>query len=181
MEALPWLEIRCARCKTPSDLNLAAMNHLPTSARSRQPAALPQMRQGRPASIRDSATIAWLPRHPRTEADRCAIESVFRLAARHRSFKVRSCECAGNLKTCWTKPPSAPVPLWKLDAASQRTAPSLRIRDMLDAVLMAKHSNRDMVSRTEIAATLAPGGLDVGSVTIGCLLSTLADRTNDDQ
>jgi hypothetical protein len=56
------------------------------------------------------------------------IESVFRLAARHRSFKVRRCECAGNLKTCWTKPPSSPVPLWKLDAASQRRAPSLRLR-----------------------------------------------------
>jgi hypothetical protein len=55
------------------------------------------------------------------------IESVFRLAARHRSFNVRRCECAGNLKTCWTKP-SSPVPLWKLDAPSQRRAPSLRLR-----------------------------------------------------
>src|SRR5882762_5044934 len=63
------------------------------------------------------------------------IESVFRLAAPHPSFNVRSCECAGNLKTCWTKPPSPPVPLWKLDAASQRTVPSLRLRDMLGAVL----------------------------------------------
>jgi hypothetical protein len=56
------------------------------------------------------------------------VESVFRLAAWHRSFKVRRCECAGNLKTYWTKPPSSPVPLWKLDAASQRTVPSLRLR-----------------------------------------------------
>lgn len=52
---------------------------------------------------------------------------------------------------------------------------------MLDAVLMAKHSNRDMVSRSERPATPALGALDVGSATIGFLLSTLADRKNDDQ
>src|SRR5882672_4971782 len=56
------------------------------------------------------------------------LESVFRLAARCRSFKVPPCECAGNLKTCWTKPPSAPVALWKLDAASRRALQSLRLR-----------------------------------------------------
>jgi hypothetical protein len=27
----PWLEIRCARCKTPSDVDLAAMKHPPTT------------------------------------------------------------------------------------------------------------------------------------------------------
>src|SRR3984893_2849504 len=27
----PWLEIRCARCKTPSDVDLAAMKPLPTT------------------------------------------------------------------------------------------------------------------------------------------------------
>jgi hypothetical protein len=27
----PWLEIRCARCKTPSDVTLAAMKHPPTT------------------------------------------------------------------------------------------------------------------------------------------------------
>jgi hypothetical protein len=51
----PWLEIMCARCKTPSDVDEAPADHL--CARSRQPAALPQMRQGGPATIRDSATI----------------------------------------------------------------------------------------------------------------------------
>jgi hypothetical protein len=56
------------------------------------------------------------------------VKSVFRLAARYRCFNVRRYERAGNLKTYWTKPPSAPVLLWKLDAASQRTAPSLRLR-----------------------------------------------------
>jgi hypothetical protein len=53
--------------------------------------------------------------------------------------------------------------------------------DMLDAVLMAKHSNRDLVSRTEGPATAAPGGFDVGGVTIGRLLSALADGKHDDQ
>jgi hypothetical protein len=52
---------------------------------------------------------------------------------------------------------------------------------MLDAVLMVKDSNRDMVSRSERPAMPAPGELDVGSVTIGCLLSTLAVGKNDDQ
>jgi hypothetical protein len=52
---------------------------------------------------------------------------------------------------------------------------------MLDAVLMAKYSNRDMVSRLERPAKPALGGIDVGGVTIGCLLSTLAVGKNDDQ
>ena len=81
--------------------------------------------------------------------DRLILESVFRLAAAHRSFNVGSRECAGNLKTCWTKPPRAPVPLWKLDAASERIAPSLTLRNMLGAVLMAEHCNRDMFFRWE--------------------------------
>jgi hypothetical protein len=54
----PWLEIRCSRCKTPSDVDLAPMKHPDyLCPRPREPAALSQMRQGRPASIRDSATI----------------------------------------------------------------------------------------------------------------------------
>jgi hypothetical protein len=36
-------------------------------ARSRQPAALPQMRQGGPASFGDLLQLAWQPRHPRAE------------------------------------------------------------------------------------------------------------------
>ena len=53
--------------------------------------------------------------------------------------------------------------------------------DMLDAVFIAKHSSRDMVSPSERPATLASGGLDVGGVTIGRLLSALADGKHDDQ
>ena len=53
-----WLEIRCARCKTPSNVDLAGdeapADHL--RARFRQPAALPKMRQGRPAPCSDPAT-----------------------------------------------------------------------------------------------------------------------------
>ena len=59
----PWLEIQCARCKTPSDVDLT--DHL--RARSRQPAAVPQVCQtGRrpPATL---LQLAWQPRHPRTE------------------------------------------------------------------------------------------------------------------
>ena len=55
----PWLEIRCSRCKTPSDVDLAG-DEAPADdvrARSRQPAALPQMRQGGPTSRSDPATI----------------------------------------------------------------------------------------------------------------------------
>src|SRR5882757_2146379 len=44
-----WLEIRCARCKTPSDVDLAgdeaSADHL--RARSREPPALPEMRNRR--------------------------------------------------------------------------------------------------------------------------------------
>jgi hypothetical protein len=64
----PWLEIQCARCKTPSDVDLAAMKHPPsTRARPRQPAALPQCAK---AGRRPAATLlqlAWQPRHPRPD------------------------------------------------------------------------------------------------------------------
>ena len=55
----PWLEIQCSRCKTPSDVDLAGdeapADHL--RPRSRQPAALPEMRQGGPTPGGDPATI----------------------------------------------------------------------------------------------------------------------------
>jgi hypothetical protein len=55
----PWLEIQCARCKTPSHVDLAAMiasaDH--RCARPRHPPALPQMRQSRPTSRGDLAAI----------------------------------------------------------------------------------------------------------------------------
>jgi hypothetical protein len=55
----PWLQIHCARCKTPGDVDLAAMKHPPTTFVHdlAKPAALPQMRQGGPPCSGDSATI----------------------------------------------------------------------------------------------------------------------------
>ena len=57
----PWLEIQCARCKTPercrSGSPQASADHL--RARSRKPSALPQVRQGRAAPLRDLAPT-WL-------------------------------------------------------------------------------------------------------------------------
>lgn len=59
----PWLEIRCARCKTPSDVDLAAMKHPPTTFASRL-----RCRKCAKSGRRPSATLlqlAWQPRHPR--------------------------------------------------------------------------------------------------------------------
>jgi hypothetical protein len=55
----PWLEIQCARCKTPSDVDLAVTEHPPTHvcARPRRPAALSKMRQGGPTPICDAAAV----------------------------------------------------------------------------------------------------------------------------
>ena len=57
----PWLEIQCSRCKTPNDVDLAALqasaDHL--RARSCKPSALPQVRQGRAAPVGDLAPT-WL-------------------------------------------------------------------------------------------------------------------------
>ena len=66
----PWLEIRCARCKTPSDVDLAAMKHPPTTFVHDLASRL-RCRKCAKAGRRPSATLlqlAWQPRHPRTEA-----------------------------------------------------------------------------------------------------------------
>src|SRR2546427_13167186 len=49
---LPWLEIQCARCKTPNDVDLALLR-----ARSRKPSALSQVRQDREASVDNPAPV----------------------------------------------------------------------------------------------------------------------------
>jgi phage FluMu protein Com len=64
-----WLEIRCARCKTPSDVDLAAMKHPPTTFVHDLASRL-RCRKCAKAGRRPSATLlqlAWQPRHPRTE------------------------------------------------------------------------------------------------------------------
>ncbi|MCK1721621.1 hypothetical protein [Bradyrhizobium sp. 141] len=66
----PWLEIQCARCKTPSDVDLAAMKHPPTTFVHDLASRL-RCRKCAKAGRRPSATLlqlAWQPRHPRTEA-----------------------------------------------------------------------------------------------------------------
>ncbi|MGW1419850.1 hypothetical protein ACWAT4_06975 [Bradyrhizobium manausense] len=66
----PWLEIQCARCKTPSDVDLAAMKHPPTTFVHDLASRL-RCRKCAKAGRHPSATLlqlAWQPRHPRTEA-----------------------------------------------------------------------------------------------------------------
>ena len=79
----PWLEIRCARCKTPSDVDCrheASADDL--RARPRQPAALPQMCEGRPTPRSDPVTIGLVtaPSSNRT-LNECAVSSAVGAAA----------------------------------------------------------------------------------------------------
>jgi phage FluMu protein Com len=64
----PWLEIQCARCKTPSDVDLAAMKHPPTTFVHDLAGRL-RCRKCAKAGRRPAATLLQLaskPRHPRT-------------------------------------------------------------------------------------------------------------------
>jgi hypothetical protein len=66
----PWLEIQCARCKTPSDVDLAAMKHPQTTIvrdlASRRLRCWKCAKAGRhPAAT--LLQLAWEPRHARTE------------------------------------------------------------------------------------------------------------------
>jgi hypothetical protein len=66
----PWLEISSARCKTPSDVDLAAMKHPPTTF-VHDPAGRLRCRKCAKAGWCPSATLLQLARqshHPRTEA-----------------------------------------------------------------------------------------------------------------
>jgi hypothetical protein len=63
------LEIQCARCKTPSDVDLAAMKH-PTSTFVHDLVSRLRCRKGAKAGRRPAATLlqlGWQPRHPKTE------------------------------------------------------------------------------------------------------------------
>jgi hypothetical protein len=65
----PWLEIQCARCKTPSDVDLAAMKHPPTTFVHDLASRL-RCRKCATAGRRPAATLlqlAWQPRRPRSE------------------------------------------------------------------------------------------------------------------
>jgi hypothetical protein len=64
-----WLEIQCARCKTESDVDLAAMKHPPTTFVHDLASRL-RCRKCAEAGRRPPATLLQLtrqPRHPRTE------------------------------------------------------------------------------------------------------------------
>lgn len=60
-----WLEIRCSRCKTPSDVDFGrhetSANNL--RARSRQSAAMPQMRQGGRRPPATLLQLGWKQRY----------------------------------------------------------------------------------------------------------------------
>jgi phage FluMu protein Com len=62
-----WLEIRCSRCKTPSDVDLAGMKHPPTTFVHDLASRL-RCRKCAKAGRRPSVTfvqLGWQPRHPR--------------------------------------------------------------------------------------------------------------------
>ena len=63
----PWLEIRCSRCKTPSDVDLAAMKRPPTTFVHDLASRL-RCQKCAKAGRRPSAALlqlAWQPRHPK--------------------------------------------------------------------------------------------------------------------
>jgi hypothetical protein len=64
-----WLEVRCARCKTPSDFDLAAMKH-PLTTVVHDLAGRLRCWKCAKAGRRPAATLlqlVWQPRHPRSE------------------------------------------------------------------------------------------------------------------
>lgn len=64
----PWLEIRCARCKTPSDVDLAALKHPPTTFVHDLASRLRCRKCARTGRC-PSATLlqlGWQPRHPKS-------------------------------------------------------------------------------------------------------------------
>jgi hypothetical protein len=71
----PWLEIQCSRCKTPSDVDLAAMKHPPTTFVHDLASRL-RCRKCAKTGRRPSATLlqlAWKPRHPEPTSRKLAI------------------------------------------------------------------------------------------------------------
>jgi hypothetical protein len=74
----PWLEICCSRCKTPSDVDLAAMKH-PRTTFVHDLASRLRSRKCAKAGRRPSATLlqlGWQLRHPRWNLERCSTKSL---------------------------------------------------------------------------------------------------------
>jgi hypothetical protein len=67
---LLWLEIRRTRCKTPSDVDLAAMKQTPTTFVHDLASRLrcDKCAKGGRRTAATLLQLAWQPRHPRTEA-----------------------------------------------------------------------------------------------------------------
>jgi hypothetical protein len=66
----PWLEIQCARCKTPSDVDLAVLKHPPTTFVHDLASRLRCLKCAK-TGRRPSATLlqlGWQPRHAPTNA-----------------------------------------------------------------------------------------------------------------
>ena len=64
-----WLEVRCAHCKSPCDVDLATMRHSPTTFVHDLAGRL-RCRKCAKAGRRPAATLlqlAWQPHHPRTD------------------------------------------------------------------------------------------------------------------
>ena len=77
----PWLEIRCSRCKTPSDVDLAAMKHPPTTFVHDLASRL-RCRKCAKAGRRPSATLLQLA------GSRATLERRSRLRSRQESLTV---------------------------------------------------------------------------------------------
>ena len=71
----PWLEIQCSRCKTPSDVDLGALKHPPTTFVHDLASRL-RCRKCAKTGRRPSSTLlqlAWKPRHPEPTSRKLAI------------------------------------------------------------------------------------------------------------
>ena len=85
----PWLEIQCSWCKTPNDVDLAALKHPANDLRTqaRKPSALPQVHQDRAASFGDFCSS---------------------LPASRATFKLKSNNVQSSIRSPPTRPRSPP-------------------------------------------------------------------------
>jgi phage FluMu protein Com len=93
-----WLEMQCARCKTPNDVDLVAMEHPPTTF-VHDLASWLRCRKCAKAGRRPSATLlqlAWQPRHPARKTDMCNLSNTTNQAAIIALFRVAN-RYVGNL------------------------------------------------------------------------------------
>jgi phage FluMu protein Com len=63
----PCLEIRCARCKTPRDVDLAAMKHPPTTLVHDLASRLRCRKCAKAGRVPNLLQLGWQSRHPRAD------------------------------------------------------------------------------------------------------------------